>query len=251
MCAPVYARVATFAPASRHVRRRESARSSARVARVRRRESARSRRDVTPSAYAHVVPTARRARIDDVHELALAMPHVTVVRGTRGQPGLPGGWQVVHLLPQRSPRRGRPGDRRALSRRDRVLGRSPKRTRSPSSRTSRRRSSRPRTSTDTCPSFYVAAGSESSTATSWPRWCRTPGWRVPRSAVRRTGCRLTEKPPPDGVGFSDTPGRASADGPERGLALTNVPTRGGERTDSRRRNVGDSRVDPRFRRPEA
>ena len=35
--------------------------------------------------------------------------------------------------------------------------------------------------------------------------------------------------------------RAPADGPERGLALTNVTTRGGK--------GGDSRVDPRFRRP--
>jgi hypothetical protein len=28
----------------------------------------------------------RRARVDDVHELALGMPHVTVVHGSRGKP---------------------------------------------------------------------------------------------------------------------------------------------------------------------
>ena len=28
----------------------------------------------------------RRARVEDVHELAMGMPHVTVVRGSRGQP---------------------------------------------------------------------------------------------------------------------------------------------------------------------
>jgi hypothetical protein len=28
----------------------------------------------------------RQARVEDVHELALGMPHVTVVRGTRGNP---------------------------------------------------------------------------------------------------------------------------------------------------------------------
>jgi hypothetical protein len=30
--------------------------------------------------------TARRARIDDVHRLAMGMPHVTVVTGTQGNP---------------------------------------------------------------------------------------------------------------------------------------------------------------------
>jgi hypothetical protein len=32
------------------------------------------------------MPPPRRARIEDVHELAQGMPHVTVVRGTRGNP---------------------------------------------------------------------------------------------------------------------------------------------------------------------
>lgn len=30
-------------------------------------------------------PRSRRARVEDVHELALAMPHVTVVHGERAQ----------------------------------------------------------------------------------------------------------------------------------------------------------------------
>ncbi len=32
------------------------------------------------------MPGRRKARIEDVHELALAMPHTTVVRGTPGNP---------------------------------------------------------------------------------------------------------------------------------------------------------------------
>ncbi|HEX4659621.1 MAG TPA: MmcQ/YjbR family DNA-binding protein [Streptosporangiaceae bacterium] len=31
-------------------------------------------------------PGSRRARVEDVHDLALSMPHVTVVRGSRGNP---------------------------------------------------------------------------------------------------------------------------------------------------------------------
>jgi len=31
-------------------------------------------------------PRSRRARLDDVHDLALRMPHVTVVRGSQGNP---------------------------------------------------------------------------------------------------------------------------------------------------------------------
>jgi len=37
-----------------------------------------------PPAYAPAV--ARRARVQDVHDLALAMPHVTVVQGPAGNP---------------------------------------------------------------------------------------------------------------------------------------------------------------------
>ena len=33
-----------------------------------------------------MAPRSRRARVSDVHELALAMPHVTVQRGTGGNP---------------------------------------------------------------------------------------------------------------------------------------------------------------------
>lgn len=33
-----------------------------------------------------MVKKHRRARVEDVHELALAMPHVTVERGTQGKP---------------------------------------------------------------------------------------------------------------------------------------------------------------------
>ena len=31
-------------------------------------------------------PRSRRARVEDVHDLALSMPHVTVVHGSRGNP---------------------------------------------------------------------------------------------------------------------------------------------------------------------
>ena len=65
----------------------------------------------------------RPATVADVHALALAMPHVTIVARLPGQAGLPGGRQVLHLLPQPAPRRDRPGDRRALRRRHRLLGR--------------------------------------------------------------------------------------------------------------------------------
>src|SRR5436305_11758626 len=33
-----------------------------------------------------MAPRPRRARVEDVHELALGMPHVTVCHGTRGNP---------------------------------------------------------------------------------------------------------------------------------------------------------------------
>lgn len=37
-------------------------------------------------AYAHAVDDARKARVDDVHELARAMPHVTIYPGTADRP---------------------------------------------------------------------------------------------------------------------------------------------------------------------
>jgi hypothetical protein len=39
-----------------------------------------------PGVYALPVSDGRPARVEDVHELALAMPHVTVVHGSGGNP---------------------------------------------------------------------------------------------------------------------------------------------------------------------
>ena len=62
----------------------------------------------------------RAATVDDVHEIASSMPHVTRVEGPKRQPGLSGRRQVVRVLPDPETRRVRPRHRAALSGRDHV-----------------------------------------------------------------------------------------------------------------------------------
>ena len=70
--------------ASRHVPASEWSISCARVART----GVRTRTSRHTDAYALAVPEGKRraARVEDVHELALGMPHVTVVRGSADNP---------------------------------------------------------------------------------------------------------------------------------------------------------------------
>ena len=52
-----------------------------------------------PPPYPGVVaPKTPAARVEDVHRLALAMPHVTVEHGGSREAGLRGGRQELHLL---------------------------------------------------------------------------------------------------------------------------------------------------------
>ena len=104
----------------------------------------------------------RPARVTDVHEIAAAMPHVNAHRRTQGQRDLPGGRQVVRLLPHATTRRRGSRDRRALPRRDHDLGRVGEPTSWPSCRTRTRRSSPPTASTGTrlfwcAPADYAAS----------------------------------------------------------------------------------------------
>jgi hypothetical protein len=67
-------------------------------------------------------PRRRRARGEDVHELARGMPHVTVWDENAGRPVYQVGGKVVRLLPQPSARCQGPRDRRALRRRHLRVG---------------------------------------------------------------------------------------------------------------------------------
>ena len=105
------------------------------------------------------VPDADRpARVEDLHELALGMPHVTVVPGGARQPRLPGGRQVVRLLPHAAAGRRRPARPASATRTSSCCGSSPSRTSRRWCRTRARRSSPRRTSTATRRCWCAPAG---------------------------------------------------------------------------------------------
>ena len=121
------------------------------------------REQLEPTLYAAVMAArSRRARIGDVHELAMGMPHVTIVQGPQGQPHLPGRRQVLRVFPHPPPGRRRPGHGGAVPGRDHVLGHVRGRQAGAGPGPGARRSSPRRTSTATRRCWSGPAGSASS-----------------------------------------------------------------------------------------
>jgi hypothetical protein len=142
-------------------------------------------------AYAVVMPTQpRRACVEDVHELALAMPYVTVDHGPRGNPVYQvGGKSFVFFRPPRpdasDPQTGErytdvivfwvtsESDKQALVQDE----------------TSPFLPHRILTAIHQC--YCGPAGSASSPGKNWLKWSRTPGFLGRRATEGRPGSRNT------------------------------------------------------------